>query len=192
MSEFRLTTIEEMEAATARLLETAEKVGADTWQLRVKRQTPHCKFGETGVCCRLCSMGPCRVTPKAPRGICGCDAAGIVARNYLTFTAGGSATHSDHGREICHTLHETSADGDYKVKDPAKLIRIAKEWGVETEGKDIYALAHEIAELALNEYGKPFGTQKFLKRAPEHTQEILNVKVSNHVRSTVKYHSLCI
>jgi hypothetical protein len=35
MSEFRLTTIEEMEAATARLLETAEKVGADTWQLRV-------------------------------------------------------------------------------------------------------------------------------------------------------------
>ena len=172
MSEFRMTTVEEFEAATARLLETAEKVGADTWQLRVKQQTPHCKFGETGVCCRLCSMGPCRVTPKAPRGICGCDAAGIVARNYLTFTAGGSATHSDHGREICHTLHETSADGDYKVKDPAKLIRIAKEWGVETEGKDIYDLAHEMAEIALLEYGKPFGTQKFLKRAPEHTQEI--------------------
>ena len=79
-----------MEAATARLLETAEKVGADTWQLRVKQQTPHCKFGETGICCRLCSMGPCRITPKAPKGICGCDAAGIVARNYLTFTAGGA------------------------------------------------------------------------------------------------------
>ena len=172
MSEFRLTTIEEMEAATARLLETAEKVGADTWQLRVKRQTPHCKFGETGVCCRLCSMGPCRVTPKAPRGICGCDAAGIVARNYLCFTAGGASAHSDHGREICHTLHETSADGDYKVKDPAKLIRIAKEWGVETEGKDIYDLAHEMAELALLEYGKPFGFQNFIKRAPEYTQKI--------------------
>ena len=29
-----------------------------------------------------------------------------------------------------------------------------------------------MAETALLEYGKPFGTQKWLKRAPEHTQEI--------------------
>ena len=34
------TTIEEMEAATNSLLETAQKVGADTWQQRVKNQTP--------------------------------------------------------------------------------------------------------------------------------------------------------
>ena len=46
MSEFKMTTVEEMEAATARLLETGAKVGADSWQLRVKNQTPHCKFGE--------------------------------------------------------------------------------------------------------------------------------------------------
>ncbi len=172
MSEFKLTTVEEMEAATERLLETGAKVGADAWQFRVKNQTPHCKFGEQGICCRICSMGPCRITPKAPRGICGCDAHGIVARNYLKFTAGGSATHSDHGREICHTLYCTSPDGNYKVKDPDELIRIAKEWGVETEGKDIYELAHEVAVMGLEEYGKVFGTQRFLKRAPEHTQEI--------------------
>lgn len=172
MSEFKLTTIEENEAGMARLLETAAKVGADTWQLRVKNQTPHCKFGEQGVCCRICAMGPCRITPKAPRGICGCDAHGIVARNYVRFTAGGASAHSDHGREICHTLHTVSPDGAYKVKDPAKLLRIAEEWGVETEGKDIYDLAHEMAELALLEYGKPFGTQNFIKRAPKHTQEI--------------------
>ena len=29
-----------------------------------------------------------------------------------------------------------------------------------------------MSELALMEYGKPFGTQRFLKRAPQHTQEI--------------------
>ena len=46
MSEFKLTTVEEFEAATARLLETGAKVGADSWQMRVKNQTPHCKFGE--------------------------------------------------------------------------------------------------------------------------------------------------
>ncbi len=172
MSEFKLTTVEEFEVATARLLETGAKVGADAWQFRVKNQTPHCKFGEEGVCCRICTMGPCRITKKAPRGICGCDVHGIVGRNYLKFTAGGSATHSDHGREICHTLYESAADGCYKVKDPDKLIRIAKEWGIETEGKDIYDLAHEVAETGLMEYGKPFGTQRFLKRAPESQQEL--------------------
>lgn len=172
MSEFQLTSIEEFEAATERLLETGSKVGADSWQLRVKNQTPHCKFGEQGICCRICSMGPCRITPKAPRGICGCDAHGIAGRNFLRFVAGGAATHSDHGREICHTLTHVAPDGNYKVKDPEKLIRIAKEWGVETENRDIYDLAHEMAELALLEYGKPHGVQRWLKRAPQHTQDL--------------------
>ena len=170
----RLITVEQMEAATAMLLENGVKVGADSWQQRAKNQTPHCGFGEAGTCCRICSMGPCRITPKAPRGICGCDVHGIVGRNYLRFTAGGSATHSDHGREIMHTLYQTREGGNYQVKDPDKLIRIAKEWGVETEGKDIYDLAHEMAEIGLLEYGKPFGVQRFLKRAPEHTQELWN------------------
>ena len=168
----RLITIEQMEAATNELLETGKKVGADSWQQRVKNQTPHCGFGEAGTCCRICSMGPCRITPKAPRGICGCDVHGIVGRNYLRFTAGGAATHSDHGRQICHTLYQTHEGGAYQVKGPEKLKRIAHEWGIETEDKNIYDLAHEVAETALLEYGKPFGVQRFLKRAPEHTQEL--------------------
>ncbi len=168
----RLITVEEMEAATERLLETGKKVGADSWQQRVKNQTPHCGFGEAGTCCRICSMGPCRITPKAPRGICGCDVHGIVGRNYLRFTAGGAAAHSDHGRAIAHTLYLAKEGGNYQVKDPEKLKRIAGEWGIETEGKDIYDLAHEVAETGLMEYGKPFGTQRFLKRAPEARQKI--------------------
>ena len=161
-----------MEAATASLLENGKKVGADSWQQRVKNQTPHCGFGESGTCCRICSMGPCRITPKAPRGICGCDVHGIVGRNYLRFTAGGAAAHSDHGRAIAHTLYLAKEGGNYQVKDPEKLKKIAGEWGIETEGKDIYDLAHEVAETGLMEYGKPFGTQRFLKRAPEARQKI--------------------
>ena len=168
----RLITIEQMEEATNELLETGKKVGADSWQQRVKNQTPHCGFGEAGTCCRICSMGPCRITPKAPRGICGCDVHGIVGRNYLRFTAGGAATHSDHGRQICHTLYQAKDGGSYQVKDPEKLLKIAHEWGIETEGKDLYDLAHEVAETGLMEYGKPFGVQRYLKRAPEHTQEL--------------------
>jgi carbon-monoxide dehydrogenase catalytic subunit len=37
MSEFKLITQEACEAATERLLETGAKVGADAWQLRVKK-----------------------------------------------------------------------------------------------------------------------------------------------------------
>jgi len=172
MGDFKLIPREEMEAATERLLETGAKVGADAWQLRVKRQTPHCKFGEKGICCRICSMGPCRITPKSPRGICGCDVHGIVGRNFLRFTAGGAATHSDHGRAICETLMQSRPDGPYKVKDPEKLIRIAREWGVPTDGADIYELAHKVARMALEEYGKVEGYQRFTQRAPKHTQEI--------------------
>lgn len=172
MAEFKLTSFAEIEAETERLLETGKQVGADSYQQRVKNQNPHCKFGEQGICCRICTMGPCRITPKAPRGICGCDAHGIVARNYVRFTAGGAATHSDHGRSICYTLYHASPEGPYKVKDPDKLIRIAKEWGMRTKGVDIYDLAHKVAYKALEEYGKVEGYQRWTNRAEKHTQEL--------------------
>ena len=168
----RFISIERMEQATESLLENGRKVGADSWQQRVKNQSPQCEFGESGTCCRICSMGPCRITPKSPRGICGCDVHGIVGRNYVRFTAGGAAAHSDHGRQIMHTLYETKEGGAYQIKDPDKLKRIADEWGVESEGKDIYDLAHEMAYKGLLEYGKPFGEQLFAQRAPEHTREL--------------------
>ena len=164
-------THEELDVEYAKLQEIAEKKGASTWQERVKQQTPHCKFGEDGVCCRICSMGPCRITKKAPRGICGCDAHGIVGRNYLRFTAGGSATHSDHGREIAHTLYCASKDGAYHVKDEAKLLNIATRWGIPTEDRDIYDVAHDVALAGLEEYGKVFGYQRWIEDATPERKE---------------------
>ncbi|MBR0105787.1 MAG: anaerobic carbon-monoxide dehydrogenase catalytic subunit [Lachnospiraceae bacterium] len=156
-----------MEADTERLHQTAELVGIDTWQDRVKNQTPHCMFGEQGVCCKICSMGPCRITPRAPKGICGATADTIAGRNYLRMAAAGAATHSDHGRECVWKLADSSADGYYHVTDATKLLKLAAEWGVETEGRDIYDVAHEVAEIGLNEYGKIRGYQRFTERATE-------------------------
>ena len=161
-----------MEADSAKLKELACEACAETWEDRKKAQGVSCKFGEGGICCRICSMGPCRITPRSPRGICGADAHAIAGRNYLRFVAGGSAAHSDHGREICHTLHASSADGNYKVKDDKKLLKLAAEWGIETENRDIYDIAHEVAEAGLMEYGKPFGTLKFLERATDERQKV--------------------
>ena len=170
MKEF--TTIEQMEADSARLKEIACELCVETYEDRVVSQKPQCKFGEEGICCRICSMGPCRITPKAQYGICGADAHAIAGRNYLRNAAAGSSAHSDHAREIAHVLHMASAEGPYMVKDEAKLIRIAQEWDIETEGRDIYDIAHEVAEAGLMEFGKPFGTLRFLKRATEERQKV--------------------
>lgn len=58
---------------------------------RTEDQKVKCGFGLQGVCCRLCANGPCRITPKSPRGICGADADTIVARNFLRAVASGAA-----------------------------------------------------------------------------------------------------
>ncbi|MDR2610276.1 MAG: carbon monoxide dehydrogenase, partial [Clostridiales Family XIII bacterium] len=89
-----------MEADTARLKQIACDACVETWEDRKVNQQPQCKFGEEGICCRICSMGPCRITPKADRGICGADAHAIAGRHYLRMAAAGTAAHSDHGREI--------------------------------------------------------------------------------------------
>ncbi len=180
MSEhFVPTSIDQIEVDNARLYETAQQVGIDVYQDRVKNQTPHCLFGEKGVCCHICSMGPCRITPKAPKGICGADAHAIAGRNYLRMAAGGAATHSDHGRECVWKLYDSSEDGYYHVTDSKKLLNLAAEWGVETEGRDIYDVAHEVAEIGLNEYGKIKGYQRWTERG---TEERIKTWTENGVR----------
>ena len=166
------TSIEQMEADTAKLKEIACELCYETYEDRKASQQPQCKFGEDGICCRICSMGPCRITPKASYGICGADAHAIAGRNYLRTAAAGSSAHSDHAREIAYVLHKASADGPFQVRDQEKLVRLAHEWDVETEGRDIYDIAHDVAETGLMEFGKPFGTLRNLKRATEERQKL--------------------
>jgi len=167
-----LTTLEQMDDVNAKLRERACQACAETWEDRTKKQTPHCKFGEDGVCCRICSMGPCRITPKADKGICGADAHAMAGRNYLRTIAAGTSAHSDHAREILHILHGAGADGNYKIRDEQKLLRLAKEYGIKTDGRDIYDIAHDVAEAGLAEFGKSFGTQNFIKRATTERQKV--------------------
>lgn len=154
------------------MLEKAEKDGVETMYKRKLGYKVQCGFGLQGVCCRNCGMGPCRISPKTPRGLCGADEHTIVGRNFARMCAAGTAAHSDHARDIAHTLALTTPGGDYQVKEPQKLIEFAKFMDVDPEGKDIYELAHEVAEVCLMEFGKPFGVSKLLKRAPKVRQEL--------------------
>ncbi|HWR05527.1 anaerobic carbon-monoxide dehydrogenase catalytic subunit [Sporomusa sp.] len=148
-----------IDVAATQMLDKAKEIGFLTTFDRAKAQEPRCTFGNTGICCRICLQGPCRILPKKPggnKGICGAMDYTIVARNIVRYIAGGSAAHSDHGRHIAETVLHV-AEGklkDYQITDPVKLIAVAKKIGVETEGRDVLAVAKDVATAALNEFGR--------------------------------------
>lgn len=148
-----------IDPAALEMLEAAAAANIQTAWDRYKAQQPQCKFGNTGVCCRICIQGPCRIIPTKAgqdKGICGASVYTIVARNLVRYIAGGASAHSDHGREIAYTLLHT-AEGhapDYKITDKEKLIKVAKRVGIATEGREVTDIAKDVAIKALQDFGK--------------------------------------
>lgn len=156
MSEFEKSTVD---PAAREMLGKAKKIGYLTTFERAKAQEPRCAFGNTGICCRICMQGPCRIIPKKPganKGICGAADYTIVARNTVRLIAGGAAAHSDHGRHIATTvLHVAEGHAkDYKINDSAKLMKVAQRIGIATEGKPVNEVAKEVASAALLDFGR--------------------------------------
>ena len=152
-----------IDPASLEMLALAGKAGIETAWDRFERQQPQCGFGELGLCCRNCNMGPCRIDPfgEGPsKGVCGATADIIVARNLLRSIAAGAAAHSDHGRGVAHTfkLMSEGKAPSYQVKDKAKLERLMKEYNVESQ--------IALAEAIMAEFGKQEGPIQFTLRAP--------------------------
>lgn len=168
-----------MDEATVESMKITDAAGVETCFDRFVSQQPQCGFGQMGVCCRICAMGPCRIDPfgNGPKaGVCGADADNISARHLARQIAAGSSAHSDHGRDIAHTLYMASTDPncDYKITDEEKCFRIAKEVGIDVEGKDVKKVGEELAELMMNQFGQIHGlADTFIKaRAPKQRQEL--------------------
>ncbi|MCK5564855.1 MAG: anaerobic carbon-monoxide dehydrogenase catalytic subunit [Planctomycetes bacterium] len=151
----------------------ADKGLENAWD-RLDAQSPQCGFGKSGICCRICTMGPCRISKKAPLGVCGADADTIVARNFLRAVAAGTSAHSDHGRTVAEVFLATARGEakDYEIKDIPKLMRLAEEFGVKTEGRKVNEIAVDVGIIAIKEFGKYEGEQLMTKRAPAPRQEI--------------------
>ncbi|MFB6290272.1 MAG: anaerobic carbon-monoxide dehydrogenase catalytic subunit [Candidatus Bipolaricaulia bacterium] len=136
---------------------------------------PQCNFGEEGICCRICSMGPCRIIPgKSDTGVCGATADTIAARNLVRMIAGGSAAHSDHGRDVVHTLLEAveGEDPDYQIKDREKLRKLANDFGIGDGNGKSERLAKKVAEESLDEFGNQEGSITLAERAPDERYEL--------------------
>ncbi|MFO7964383.1 MAG: anaerobic carbon-monoxide dehydrogenase catalytic subunit [Desulfobacterales bacterium] len=178
-----------IDTATQQMIRRAQELNIDTAFDRAVTMKP-CNIGNQGTCCKNCGMGPCRLPlPKDydpendnRKGICGASANTIAARNFVRMIAGGASAHSDHGRCVAEVFmsaarKETDA---YRIKDINKLLEVASALGIattvekegETVDRDTDEIALEVAEIALNEWGKAEGSLLYMNRAPQARQEV--------------------
>lgn len=162
--------------AAEKIIEWAEEHHLETCFDRAQRLKP-CPIGESGACCRVCHMGPCRLVgtdaEEKAAGVCGAKLSTVVARNLVRMIAAGTAAHSDHARDMVLTLLAT-AEGetkDFKITDIEKLYRVAGYLDIEVEGKSVNTVAKEVALKLLEDFGRQKGRLNYLKRAPKKTQE---------------------
>lgn len=167
-----------IDPTTQFMLRIAAKQGRETAWKRLAALLPMCGYGELGVCCTNCTMGPCRIDvfdEKGPKkGVCGATADIIVARNLLRMIAAGAAAHSDHGRDIAHTLllAAKGSGGGYVIKDEVKLKALASEYEIEIEGRAKEEIALDLAYAAYAEFGSQEGPIRFTRRAPAKRVEL--------------------
>ena len=167
-----------IDLATQEVLKKAKDENIKTAWDRLESQEPQCGFGQLGLCCTVCNMGPCRIDPfgeGAQVGVCGANADTIAARNLARKIASGASAHSDHGRDVAHTLSLLSEGHahDYEILDVDKLKILAQEFKIDTN-RTKEQIAKELSKKLLEEFGKQEGELVFLRRAPKKRQQIWN------------------
>jgi len=165
--------------ASIEMLKKAEKGEHSTAFSRTETMK-ECTIGASGICCKTCNMGPCRLTPAKKegepekRGICGATPEVVAARNFVRMIAGGSSAHSDHGRAVAHTFlmaAKGEAEG-YQIKDRIKLLEVAVDLGIEVGDRPVEEIAVDVGEKCLSMFGQQEGELAFGLRAPEKRIEI--------------------
>ncbi len=141
--------------AVKEMLLRTEQLGIDTTFDRFDKQKPQCNFGLSGVCCKICNMGPCRITAKSPRGVCGADADLVVARNLLRAAAAGAAQHGMHAREIILSL-KWAAEGklDIPIMGEQKIRATAESFGIPTKHRTTKKIAIDLADALLSDMSR--------------------------------------
>lgn len=161
--------------AVKEMLLRAEQLGIDTAFDRFDKQKPQCNFGLAGICCKICNMGPCKITAKSPRGICGADADLIVARNLLRAAAAGVAQHGMHAREVILSL-KWAAEGklNIPIMGEQKIRSTAEAFGIPTKHRTTKKIAIDLADALLADMSRtePEEYKTIIACAPEERQNV--------------------
>jgi carbon-monoxide dehydrogenase catalytic subunit len=159
--------------AAQEMLAWADELGFTTAFHRAEQMLP-CNIGAVGLCCKLCGMGPCRLTKDGQTGVCGATIDTIQARNLIRAIAAGSAAHSDHGRDMAFTL-KAVANGEaegYVIRDVAKLRTVAAKYNIPIEGRAPEEIAHDLADLYIAQFGQQKGYLAPIIRAPKKRRKL--------------------
>ncbi len=159
--------------AAQQMLIRADELGIGTAFHRADDMVP-CNIGSAGMCCKLCGMGPCRLTKDGQTGVCGATIDTIQARNLVRAIAAGAAAHSDHGRDMAFTL-KAVANGEaegYMIRDVAKLRTVAARYDIPIEDRSPEEIANDLADLYIAQFGQQKGTVAPAIRAPEKRQKL--------------------
>jgi len=173
MAKKRSVIEQSADPAAQQMLIRAEELGISTAFSRADDLAP-CNIGGAGMCCKLCGMGPCRLTKDGQTGICGATIDTIQARNLIRSIAAGAAAHSDHGRDMAFILKAT-ANGEtegYTIRDVAKLRIIASKYGIPIEKRAPEEIANDLADLYISQFGQQRGEIVPIKRAPAKRQKL--------------------
>src|SRR5512136_55039 len=177
MAKNRTNQERSVDLASQEMLDRADKLGLGTAFSRADAM-PACPIGmgaspKSGICCKNCYMGPCRLVKEGQVGVCGATIATVAARNLARMVAAGSASHSDHGRDIAFTLlaaAEGQAQG-YQIRDEAKLRAVARKYGIAVDKRKKEEIARDVALKAVAQFGQQTGELIYLKTAPKKRQE---------------------
>jgi carbon-monoxide dehydrogenase catalytic subunit len=162
-----------IDPAAQQMLIRADTLGISTAFSRADNMAP-CNIGAAGMCCKICGMGPCRLTKEGQTGVCGATIDTIQARNLIRAIAAGSAAHSDHGRDMAFTLKAVANDETegYTIRDVAKLRTVAARYDIPIEGRAPKEIANELADLYISQFGQQRGELIITKNAPEKRQKL--------------------
>jgi carbon-monoxide dehydrogenase catalytic subunit len=157
MSDAKDTFKKSTDSAVQQMIAKAETLGVTTVWDRYEAMTPQCGFGETGLCCRHCLQGPCRIDPfgnEPKTGICGASADVMVARGLDRAIAAGTAAHSGHAKHLAHTMLKMARGEakDYAIRDGQKLRSVAARLGIAVEGRSDNDIAIDVATAALADF----------------------------------------
>lgn len=166
---------------TEEMIKHAEKLGIDTVFTRQAKydgssfgiEKTRCHFGASGICCKQCAMGPCRIwkddlplmqrlsAPQLEIGTCGASVDTIAARNLLMMVSRGTSAHASHALHVASTLHGTAQKGSqYRIKAPEKLRTIASNLGLDPS-MELNDMATRAATIGTSDILGGEGSMKF-------------------------------
>lgn len=141
--------------AASEMMGRLDALGIETLQDRLETQQPQCGYGLRGLCCSMCRWGPCRISDKSPRGVCGRGLEMVVMANLARAVAAGTSAQTIHAHEMILTLLGVArgeialpVSGAMRLQEVGYVLNVARSWWSDEQ------VAEEVAQAMLDDLAR--------------------------------------